>query len=204
MKTVFIASGNNHKVSEIQSLLHTLNFKVFGLKDLDSYVAPEETGSTFLENAFIKAKALQDYFLKQNKPLPYILADDSGIICEDLDNAPGIYSARFAGPNATDADNNKKLIAELQKLENPTLQAHYVCALVWLTPENQKIELEETCHGKIVFEPKGENGFGYDPYFYLESLQKTMAEISSEQKNSISHRAKALQSLLQLLDSKPC
>jgi XTP/dITP diphosphohydrolase len=139
MKTVFIASQNQHKITEIQNYLKYFELSCFGIQDLNDYQSPAETGKTFLENAFIKAKTLQNYFHLHKKEIPFILADDSGLECEDLNHKPGVYSARFAGENATDADNNKKLIHDLKILSNPTLKAQYVCALVWLTPQNQKI-----------------------------------------------------------------
>lgn len=194
-KTLYIASGNTHKVSELQDALQNFGFEVLGLKSLPEYILPEETENTFAGNAILKAKSLQQYFREQMQPIPYILADDSGLACDDLNGAPGIYSARFAGASATDSENNTKLITTLKALSNPSRQAHYVCALAWLAPDVAPLVFEARCEGQIVFEPKGQNGFGYDPHMWIPSLQKTFAELSANEKIKISHRGLALQKL---------
>ncbi len=194
-KTLYIASGNAHKVSELQNVFRDFGFRVLGLKDISNYLSPEETENSFQGNALLKAQSLQNHFRAQQQDIPYILADDSGLACDDLDGAPGIYSARFAGPNATDSQNNAKLIATLKALPAPTLQAKYICALAWLLPSGSPVVFEASCPGKIIFEPRGQNGFGYDPHMWIESLQKTFAELSAAEKNQISHRGLALQKL---------
>ena len=136
---------------------------------------------------------------KIDKKNIFILADDSGLECEDLEGAPGVYSARFAGENATDAQNNQKLIEKLRVITHLTRAARYVCALVVITPDGKQHEIEETCEGLITFEPKGKNGFGYDPYFYLPEYNQTMAELDPQEKNKVSHRGKALKKLLKML-----
>lgn len=199
MNPLYIASKNKHKTEELKAMLASQDFEVHDLNDFAEYISPEETGTTFVENAKIKAQALQNFLVKKGITNAYILADDSGLECDDLGGAPGVYSARFAGENATDQDNNKKLITDIQKLPHPTRQARYVCALAFLSPQNESKEIIGTCEGHIVFEPKGQHGFGYDPYFYVPEFEKTMAELSPETKNQISHRAQALQKLLRTL-----
>jgi len=157
-----------------------------------------------MENARIKALALSDYLKKSSdRQLAtsdyFILADDSGLECEDLGGLPGVQSARFAGENATDDQNNQKLIHLFQQQTHLSRAIQYVCAMILILPDGKEIEIEETCQGHIVFVPKGKNGFGYDPYFYLESYDKTMAELSPDEKNKISHRGKALRLLVKEL-----
>lgn len=196
---LFVASQNTHKVQEIQETLSAfdLDFEVKSLKEFPDYQAPEETGETFVENARIKAEALKNYLSSHEETQDWmVLADDSGLECEDLNGEPGVYSARFAGPNATDADNNQKLVECFQNQTHATRAAQYVCCLVVMKPTGEELHLQEVCQGHIVLEPKGKNGFGYDPYFYLEELDKTMAELLPQEKNKISHRGKALLSLV--------
>lgn len=201
-KTLYIASGNDHKVSELQSVFKGFGFAVLGLKNIPNYLSPEETENSFQGNALLKARSLQNFFRAQQQPIPYILADDSGLACDDLQGAPGIHSARFAGPGATDSQNNTKLIATLKALPAPTLKAQYICALAWLPPSVSPLVFEASCAGKIIFEARGQNGFGYDPHMWIESLQKTFAELNEREKIKISHRGLALQKLCQHLQSE--
>jgi len=204
MKHIFIASKNKHKIKEMGHLLAGTEFSVHGLDEFAGYVSPEEDGETFIENAHIKALCLKSY-LSLNKPHSvaseeiYVIADDSGLECEDIDGLPGVHSARFAGEDATDAENNAKLIEMINTTTHLSRAAQYVCALVLLDPDGKSIEIEETCQGRIVTVPRGENGFGYDPYFYLEAYGQTMAEISLDEKNKISHRGKALKKVVEAL-----
>lgn len=199
MKTLYIASKNIHKVQELTQILKKKNFVVKSLKEFPNYRAPDETGKTFMENAHIKALALRKKIEKKDV---FILADDSGLECEDLEGAPGIYSSRFAGENASDEKNNQKLVELLKDITHLTRVARYVCALVLITSDGKQHEIEGTCEGLITFEPKGKNGFGYDPYFYLPQFNKTMAELLPDEKNQISHRGKALNELYGILVQK--
>lgn len=197
-KKLILATQNPGKVKEIKALVDSLKGKtsytqVVSLKDLNDTTDVKETGTSFIENAKLKAQAL---YQKYNQP---VLADDSGLECDDLKGAPGIYSARFAGLKATDQTNNQKLISELKKITNPTLKARYVCAMVLIDPLGKFHEVQKTCEGEITFIPKGNHGFGYDPYFYLPEYKKTMAELDPAFKNKISHRAKALLEIKNLL-----
>ena len=201
---LYLATTNKHKTREIAQMLKPLNIEVRDVAKLVGYTAPEETGKTFAENARLKALALKS-FLSQSHDLKYeeiaILADDSGLVCDDLKGAPGIHSARFAGEKATDAQNNAKLVSEMQMITHSTRRARYVCALCFIAPDHKHYDLVETCEGLIVLEPKGQSGFGYDPYFYVESYQKTMAELLPAEKNQVSHRGKALKRLERVLQS---
>ncbi|OVE81741.1 non-canonical purine NTP pyrophosphatase, RdgB/HAM1 family [bacterium K02(2017)] len=204
MKTLYVASGNAHKIQEIQAILKELVFDIKGLDTIKGYQAPEETGSSFIENARIKADSLK-LFLQKTPPnnfdasTTYIIADDSGLECDDLGGEPGIRSARYAGENATDAQNNQKLIDEYNQNTHLSRGAHFTCALALITPDGIVHEIIEKCNGHITLAAKGDHGFGYDPHFYLEELGKSMAELSQAEKNKISHRGKALRKLMDVL-----
>ncbi|HLD45549.1 MAG TPA: RdgB/HAM1 family non-canonical purine NTP pyrophosphatase [bacterium] len=198
MKTLYIASKNAHKVREIAQMLQHLALTVKSLITFPDYISPEETGASFIENARIKALSLKTY-LEQRQITACVLADDSGLSCDGLGGLPGVASARFAGPQAHDTENNEKLVLAFST--NPTLNrsAYYTCALVLLLPDGTQKEIEEHCCGEIQTQAKGKNGFGYDPYFFIKDYQLTMAELAPDEKNRISHRGKALRKLLEHL-----
>lgn len=196
-KQLYIASQNAHKVSEIKSIISPFDFDVFGLDTVGHYLAPEETGSTFVDNALIKAKSLKKHLEHMGLTQTYVLADDSGLCCDDLNGAPGIYSARFAGENATDQMNNAQLILSFASVKNPTYKAHFECALALIEPDGKTECFQAHCEGKIILEPRGRNGFGYDSHLWIEHLQKTFAELAPDVKNIHSHRGQALQKLIE-------
>ena len=190
LKKIVIASKNQGKIVEFKKILEPLGYQVYSSVDFPEIDDIEETGSTFRENALIKAK----YVAKKTGMIA--LADDSGLEVEALGGAPGVYSARYAGENASDEDNNKKLLLELQNIGENERRGRYVSALALYDPEKQESEIVEgTCEGIILEERKGTGGFGYDPLFYLPALGKTFAEIPLDIKNRISHRGKALEKL---------
>lgn len=194
-RRLVLASGNPGKLSELQALLAPLRVEVVPQQRLG--VAPaEEPHPTFLENALAKAR-----HAAQATGLP-ALADDSGICCAALDGAPGVRSARFAGEEASDADNNAALVECLHGLEDRS--AHYVCVLVVLrhAQDPEPIVAEGRWYGRIVFEPRGSNGFGYDPHFWLEELGLTAAQLEPQRKNALSHRALAMRDLLGALAAR--
>lgn len=190
-KTILIATTNNGKMNDIKEIFKNINIKLISFLDFKDYPEVEETGSTFESNAILKANAAYD-FLK----LP-VIADDSGMAVEQLMNAPGVYSARFAGKNATDHDNNVKLITELQKYPEPHL-AKYICVAVYYNGEHFEYAYGE-CSGKIIHRGKGTNGFGYDPHFVPDGYNLTMGELSLEEKSKISHRRKAFEQLKRIV-----
>jgi XTP/dITP diphosphohydrolase len=198
MQKLVLASGNRGKLKEFADLLQNRGFAVhaqseFGLDSAD------ETGLTFVENALIKAR-----HVCQQTGLP-ALADDSGIEVDALNGAPGIYSARFAGLNASDADNNAKLLQELAEVSDELRTARYHCVLVLMRHANDPTPLicQGAWEGRILREPVGEGGFGYDPLFFVPTHNCSAAQLDKAEKNRISHRAIALQSLLQSLAHFP-
>lgn len=189
MKTIVIATNNMNKVREFKSIFQNPNIEFKSLKDLGYTKEIIEDGLTFEENAIIKAKQVA---IELNT---IAISDDSGLEVEALNNAPGIYSARYAGGHDDEA-NNALLIKNLQGIKNRN--ARYVCAICVCQPNGEYKTVVGTCSGSIIDEPKGKNGFGYDPYFYIEEFKKTFAEVPLEQKNTISHRAKALKKIMDI------
>lgn len=189
---IVIASGNLGKIKEFQALLTGFNLSVVPQSEY-GVPEPEETGLSFVENAILKARNTAHH-----TGLPSI-ADDSGIEVDALNGAPGIYSARYAGSNASDEDNNKKLLQELETVPEAQRTARYQCIIVYMRHADDPVPV--ICHGSwegvITRSPQGDGGFGYDPLFWLEELHCTSAQLTAEHKNRISHRAIAMQKLLQ-------
>ena len=195
MQKLVLASNNAGKVREFATLLAPLQFEVIPQGAL-GIPSAEEPHHTFVENALAKARHASAV-----SGLP-ALADDSGICAHALNGAPGVLSARYAGEPANDAANNQKLIKNLQEKTNRG--AHYVCALVFVNgaSDPEPLIVQTRWYGKFIDEAKGANGFGYDPHFFLPELGLTAAELSSEQKNAISHRGQALRELINQLQSR--
>lgn len=185
-QTIIIATKNEGKAKEFKELFNRYGYQIKTLVDFPEIEDIPETGSTFAENAYQKASAIS------KKLNTIVLADDSGIEVDALDGKPGIYSARFAGEHGNDAANNKKLLAELEGLPAEERKANFHCSLVMLGPDRETLSVEGKVYGRILKEGRGAHGFGYDPLFYMDDIGKTMAELTSEEKNKISHRAKAL------------
>ena len=190
-KTIVLASGNAGKLREFKQMLADYDWAVKAQSEFFSDNA-EETGLSFVENAILKAR-----FACERTQLPAV-ADDSGIEVDALRGQPGIYSARFAGPQAKDEDNNQKLLNELKDVPAEERIARYQCVLVFMQHANDPTPLifQGSWQGLILDTPKGTNGFGYDPYFFLPELNCTAAELDKAHKNAISHRGQAMQALL--------
>ncbi|MCX7797744.1 MAG: RdgB/HAM1 family non-canonical purine NTP pyrophosphatase [Melioribacter sp.] len=189
---LILATQNKGKVKEIKSIFNGSKFEIISLYDLGNNIKIEETGTTFKENAIIKAETIYEYYKEPT------IADDSGIEIEQLGGRPGVYSAIYAGENCTDEENNAKVINELKNFPEPH-KAKYVCVAVFYDGRNL-IETKGELHGRVIKEPRGTEGFGYDPIFIPDGYEKTVAEISLEEKNRISHRAQAFSKLLKELE----
>lgn len=192
--TIVLATGNKHKVNEIDAILNTIGLKVVPQSNFNVAEA-EETGTTFVENAIIKAKNAS-----AQTGLPAI-ADDSGIEVDALNGEPGVYSSRYSGENATDKTNLDKLINNIQNIDPKQRTARYWCVMVFMrhAKDPTPIICQASWEGSLITTPTGTNGFGYDPIFWINDKQATAAEISLEEKNSMSHRSKALKMLLEKL-----
>ncbi|MBR2900613.1 MAG: XTP/dITP diphosphatase [Clostridia bacterium] len=193
MKVVF-ASNNAHKVSEFKSCLADagLDIEILTIKETGFTGDIIESADTFKGNAYIKAKTLSDYTGL------IAIADDSGLSVDALNGAPGVYSARFAGEDATDSDNIQKLLAELK--DKPERSAKFVCTICVCRPDGETLYVSGESKGEIIDERRGGGTFGYDPVFYYPPFDKTFAEMTSDEKNSISHRGRAVEELLKHTD----
>lgn len=191
-----LATTNVHKIREFKAMLKSIPaIDCLSLLDFPNYQQPEETGVTFEENAILKAVHAAAT-LKH-----WVIADDSGLVVPALNGEPGVYSARYAGKNATDADNRKKLIVAMQHLMDDDRQAYYECWVVLASPEGVKKSVRGTCEGKLLSAERGGGGFGYDPLFVKHEYNKTFAELEESVKNRISHRRKAFDKILSSLET---
>lgn len=187
MKKLIVASNNSKKIKEIKEILSKYPVDVVSLKEAGIDVEVEEDGNTFLENAYKKATEIYKIV-----PECMVLADDSGLMVDCLEGAPGVYSARFAGEHGNDKKNNEKLLSLLKNKEAHEKKAKFVCAIALVVDYNNIIKVEGELEGVILDTERGKNGFGYDPIFYVPEYKMTCAEMDSKLKNTISHRAKAL------------
>lgn len=189
MKLV-IASNNKGKIREYKQLLEPLGYEVMSQSDAGVHIEVEETGTTFAENSALKARAI--YKLLGCS----VLADDSGLVIDALNGEPGVYSARYGGLNS-DTERTELVLDKMKDVPDLNRSAHFVCTIHFIKKSGEEISVEGRVDGKIGYEPIGENGFGYDPIFMYED--KSFAELSSQTKNEISHRANALKALLEKL-----
>lgn len=191
-KTVVVATGNAHKVTEIEAILAPVmpGVRFVALGELGDFPDPVEDGDTFFDNALIKARAAQE-----ETGLPMAVADDSGLCVDALDGAPGIYSARWAGEHGNDAANNQKLMAQMADVPEEARTARFHSSVV-LVRGDEVLRGDGDCEGRVGYAPRGDGGFGYDPLFLPDDTPgQTMAELTPEQKNAISHRFHALEDL---------
>ncbi|SFJ42974.1 XTP/dITP diphosphatase [Thermoflavimicrobium dichotomicum] len=190
---ILIATRNKGKLKQFRDLFAELNLEVKGLDDFPGLPEVDEDQDSFEGNARKKAETISRVI---GGP---VISDDSGLVVPALNGEPGVYSARYAGPNATDEENNQKLIERIQSIPEEERQGFYVCAMALAIPGEETKIVRGECSGFIITEPRGTEGFGYDPVFYLPTEKKTMAELPSERKYQLSHRAKATEQLLTLL-----
>ncbi len=191
---LFVATRNRNKVRELEALLKDTMLTLCSYRDFKDLPEVPEEGKTFRENAAAKAVTLA----KRTRLLT--IADDSGLEVDALDGRPGVMSARYAGPDATDKENNEKLLAELEGVPDARRTARFRCAIALATPEKLIAVVEGVCEGLITTEERGTEGFGYDPLFIKKDYAKTFAELSLELKNRVSHRALALEKALMAIE----
>ncbi|MCY7903036.1 XTP/dITP diphosphatase [Bacillus inaquosorum] len=195
MKEAIIATHNPGKVKEFKEILEPKGYDVKSLAEIGFTEEIEETGHTFEENAILKAEAVAKAVNK------IVIADDSGLSIDNLGGRPGVYSARYAGEQKDDQANIDKVLSELKGIEKEQRTARFRCALAVSIPGEETKTVEGHVEGYIAEEPRGEYGFGYDPIFIVKDKDKTMAELTSDEKNKISHRADALKKLSKLLEA---
>lgn len=186
MDKIIFATGNKDKVKEIQMILADLGVEVITMKDAGISIDIEENGATYEENAMIKARAVAAY----TKAI--VMADDSGLEIDYLNKEPGVYSARYLGEDTSYRIKNANLISRLEGVPDEKRTARFVCAIGAVFPDGTEVTTRGTIEGRIGYEEKGANGFGYDPIFYVPEFGKTTAELSEEEKNQVSHRGNAL------------
>lgn len=186
---IIFATGNEGKMREIREILKDLGMKILSMKEAGADLNIVEDGSTFLENAEIKARAVWE------KTGGIVLADDSGLVIDCLNGEPGIYSARYMGEDTSYKIKNQNLLNRAAKARGDERSARFVCSIAAVLPDGNVLHTEETMEGILADNPAGEEGFGYDPIFYLPEFQKTAAELTMEEKNKISHRGKALDAM---------
>lgn len=194
---IVAATKNKHKVDEIQAITKEFGMDVVprdlaGVPDIEV----EEDGSTFEENSEKKAREISALCGE------ITIADDSGLMVDALDGAPGVISARFAGEDASDAQNNEKLLSLLETVDEGQRTARFVSVITMIYPDGRKIVARGECEGHMIYQPRGNNGFGYDPLFVPVGYDRTFAELTAEEKNKISHRAAALQKLRKILQEQ--
>ena len=196
-RRIIFATGNKDKMKEIRQILADLGMEIISMKEAGVDIDIVEDGMSFEENAEIKARSVSRVLTND-----IVLADDSGLEIDYLDKAPGIYSARFAGEDTSYDIKNRIFLDRLEGVPDEERTARFVCAVAAVFPDGTSETVRETVEGRIAHEPAGENGFGYDPIFYVPEYECTTAEMSEEQKNELSHRGKALRSMKRILEEK--
>ncbi len=196
-RRIVFATGNENKMKEIRMILADLNMEIISMKEAGVDIEIVEDGMSFEENAEIKARSVSRVLTSD-----IVLADDSGLEIDYLDKAPGIYSARFAGEDTSYDIKNRIFLDRLEGVPDEERTARFVCAVAAVFPDGTAETVRETIEGRIAHEISGDNGFGYDPIFYVPEYGCTTAEMTPEQKNELSHRGKALRSMKKILEKK--
>lgn len=191
---IVAATGNKGKIREFQEILGAMGCEIISMKDIGIDIDIEENGTTFEENALIKARAIAELC---DYP---VISDDSGLCVDALDGAPGIYSARFAGEDADDSDRNRHLLKLLDGIENRS--AYYVAAIAYIAPDGREITTVGTTNGEILLGEQGTGGFGYDPLFFCTEINKCFGLATPDEKNEVSHRGRALRKLYEILNTE--
>lgn len=189
MKNIIVATQNKGKAKDFEAIFQPYGYNVLTLHDVATDMDIEETGTTFEENAILKAQALAERLQM------FVIADDSGLVIDALNGAPGVYSARYAGLEKSDEANMDKVLEELSQVADHERTARFCCAIALAGPNTITRTVTGKCEGTIARHKKGENGFGYDPIFFVPQLGKMMAELTPEQKSAISHRGNAIKKI---------
>ena len=199
MRIVF-ATGNQDKMREIRAILSDLDMEIVSMEEAGVYMDVNESGTSFSENAQIKATVIAQELQDRNQQKETIvMADDSGLEVDYLHKEPGIYSARYLGKDTSYTDKNNTIIEKLHGVPDEKRTARFVCAIAAVMPDGMILSTNESMEGQIGYEISGQNGFGYDPIFFLPEFGKTAAELSEEEKNRISHRGKALRAIEKMI-----
>lgn len=196
MNKIIFATGNADKMREIREILSDSGMEILSMKEAGIQCEVEENGTTFEENARIKATAIAD------QVHAVVLADDSGLEIDALNKEPGVHSARYMGEDTSYDIKNREILRRMENVEEEKRTARFVCAICAVFPDGEVHTVRGTIEGRIGYEPKGENGFGYDPIFYVPEYGCSTAEMTREQKNEISHRGKALREIKKILEDK--
>lgn len=210
MRQIIFATGNEGKMKEIREILEGTDFEAISLKEAGINIEIEENGRTFEENALLKAEGIRDWCRKNGVPARpelsadkvIVLADDSGLEVDALNKEPGIYSARYLGYDTSYREKNANIIGRLDGVSKEERTARFVCAIAAAFPEGKSETALGTIEGYIGWEERGENGFGYDPIFYLYENDRSTAELSPEEKNAVSHRGRALKRMKEILEGR--
>lgn len=190
---IVVATGNQDKVKEIREILRDMDVTVTTMKEAGLAVEPEENGTTFEENAIIKAKAVAEKAAQSEAFRDaVVIADDSGLVIDALNGEPGVYSARYLGHETSYREKNADLVRRLAGVPDEKRSARFACAIAAVCPDGEVLTAQAVMEGRIGYEERGENGFGYDPILYLPEYGRSCAELDGEKKNAISHRGKAL------------
>lgn len=196
MTRIIFATGNQGKMREIKQIMEDMDVEVVSMKEAGIFVDIDENGTTFEENALIKAKAIA------NEANTIVLADDSGLEIDFLDKAPGVLSARYMGEDTPYEVKNAHILELLKDVQGEERSARFVCAIAAVFPDGREFTTYATIEGEIAHKSAGENGFGYDPIFFVPEFGKTTAELSADEKNKISHRGKALTKMKEILQKE--
>lgn len=199
MKRLILASNNKKKIKEMKEILKELDVEVKSLENENINIDVVEDGKTFEENAKKKAKEIYEFLLKRGDKNFIVLADDSGLAVDYLNGEPGIYSARYAGEHGNDTKNNDKLLKKLCGVHKENRGAKFICQLAMFTDQGEYFKVTGDVRGHIIEELHGEGGFGYDPLFFYDPLDRTFAQLTSNEKNEISHRGVALKELKKII-----
>jgi len=204
MKRLILASNNKKKINEMKEILKELDIDVKSLENENINIDVIEDGKTFEENAKKKAKEIYEFLLERGDKNFIVLSDDSGLAVDYLNGEPGIYSARYAGEHGNDKRNNEKLLENLKGVQKENRGAKFICQLAMFTDQGKYFKVTGDVRGSIIEELHGEGGFGYDPLFFYEPLGKTFGQLTSEEKNKISHRGVALKELKRTISEILC